>query len=68
MRVRIPKSEREFSAVAGRTLLDAALAAGLNLPHSCKGGNCGACRARLITGEIAYPNGPPLGLTPGKVR
>jgi CDP-4-dehydro-6-deoxyglucose reductase, E3 len=67
VRVRIPKSEREFSAVAGRTLLDAALAAGLNLPHSCKGGNCGACRARLITGEITYPNGPPLGLTPGEV-
>ena len=33
----------------------------LNLPHSCKGGNCGSCRARLLQGEIHYPNGPPLG-------
>jgi CDP-4-dehydro-6-deoxyglucose reductase len=37
------------------------------LPHSCKGGNCGACRARLIQGEIDYPNGPPLGLSETEV-
>jgi len=44
-------------------VLDAALDAGLNLAHSCKGGNCGACRARLLEGEVVYPYGPPLGLT-----
>lgn len=44
-------------------MLDAALDAGFNLPHSCKTGNCGACRARLIEGEVRYPNGAPLGLT-----
>jgi CDP-4-dehydro-6-deoxyglucose reductase len=54
---------REFDAAPGQALLEAALDARLNLPHSCKGGNCGACRARLIQGEVFYPNGPPLGLT-----
>jgi CDP-4-dehydro-6-deoxyglucose reductase len=44
-------------------VLDAALNAGLNLPHSCKGGNCGACRARLFEGKASYPNGVPLGLS-----
>jgi len=44
-------------------LLDAAFAASLNLPHSCKSGNCGSCRARLHSGEIYYPNGTPLGLS-----
>ena len=44
-------------------MLDAALAAGLNLPHSCKSGHCSSCRARLMSGQIRYPNGPPLGLT-----
>jgi CDP-4-dehydro-6-deoxyglucose reductase len=39
----------------------------LNLPHSCKGGNCGSCRARLLTGEIDYPNGRPLGLSDAEV-
>jgi CDP-4-dehydro-6-deoxyglucose reductase len=48
-------------------VLDAALAAGLNLPHSCKGGNCGACRARLLEGEVSYPNGAPLGLSGSEV-
>jgi CDP-4-dehydro-6-deoxyglucose reductase len=46
-----------------QSLLDAALGASLNLPHSCKGGNCGSCRARLLHGEVYYPNGPPLGLS-----
>jgi CDP-4-dehydro-6-deoxyglucose reductase, E3 len=52
-----------FSAAPGQPLLEAAFNASLNLPHSCKGGNCGSCRARLLRGEIYYPNGPPLGLS-----
>lgn len=48
-------------------MLDAALGASLNLPHSCKSGNCGLCRARLETGEVYYPHGPPLGLTEAEV-
>ena len=44
-------------------MLDAALAAGLNLPHSCKSGHCGSCRARLLAGEIRYRGGRPLGLS-----
>lgn len=52
----------------GETLLDAGLRAGLNLPHSCKGGHCGSCRARLVQGSIAYPNGRPLGLSADEER
>jgi len=39
----------------------------LNLPHSCKSGNCGSCRARLLKGDIYYPHGPPLGLSDDEV-
>ena len=46
-----------------RPILEAALTAGLNLPHSCKSGHCSSCRVRLRAGEIEYPNGVPLGLT-----
>jgi CDP-4-dehydro-6-deoxyglucose reductase, E3 len=46
----------------GETILDAALRAGLNLPHSCKGGHCSSCRARIREGSIVYPRGRPLGL------
>lgn len=33
-------------------VLDAALAAGLDLPYSCKGGVCCTCRARVLQGEV----------------
>ena len=67
MRISLTKPNISFSAAPDQSLLDAALGASLNLPHSCKGGNCGSCRARLLTGEIYYPNGPPLGLSDAEV-
>jgi CDP-4-dehydro-6-deoxyglucose reductase len=67
LRISLYTSERSFSAAPGQSLLDAALGAGLNVPHSCVGGNCGACRARLVRGEIEYPNGRPLGLSTSEV-
>jgi CDP-4-dehydro-6-deoxyglucose reductase, E3 len=56
-------AQRSFEVRPDQNLLDAALNAALNVPHSCKGGKCGACRARLIDGEIVYPYGTPLGLS-----
>jgi CDP-4-dehydro-6-deoxyglucose reductase len=46
---------RTILADAERPVLEAALAAGLNLPHSCKSGHCTSCRAQLRAGEIGYP-------------
>src|SRR5271170_7998881 len=63
VRISLSKSDRSFSVAPDQSILDAALDAGLNLPHSCKGGNCGTCRARLLQGEVSYPNGRPLGLS-----
>jgi CDP-4-dehydro-6-deoxyglucose reductase/ferredoxin-NAD(P)+ reductase (naphthalene dioxygenase ferredoxin-specific) len=34
------------------TILDAALAAGVPFPHSCRAGECGACKSRLVSGEV----------------
>jgi CDP-4-dehydro-6-deoxyglucose reductase len=67
VRVSLSKSDRSFSVAPAQPVLEAALEARLNLPHSCKGGNCGACRARLLEGEVAYPNGRPLGLSEAEV-
>ena len=67
MRISILKSNTRFSVAPDQSLLDAALCASLNLPHSCKSGNCGSCRARLLQGKIDYPNGPPLGLSAAEV-
>jgi len=67
LRVRVVNSDRGFAVAPGQSLLDAALAAGWKLPHSCRGGNCGLCKSRLLRGDIAYPNGPPLGLSDAEV-
>jgi CDP-4-dehydro-6-deoxyglucose reductase, E3 len=61
--VRIEPHGRTLKVTADEPVLQAALAAGLNLPHSCKSGHCSSCRARLVAGEIHYPNGRPPGLT-----
>jgi CDP-4-dehydro-6-deoxyglucose reductase, E3 len=66
--VRIEPHGRTLRVAAAQPVLEAALAAGLNLPHSCKSGHCSSCRARLVAGEIRYPDGRPLGLTAAEER
>jgi len=66
--VRIEPHGRRIVVAENRSVLDAALAAGLNLPHSCKSGHCASCRARLKSGEIHYPNGRTAGLTEAEAR
>jgi len=36
----------------GQAILDAGLAAGMNVPYACKGGVCCTCRARVLEGEV----------------
>lgn len=36
----------------GQSLLDAALAADLDVPHACKAGVCSTCRAMVVEGEV----------------
>ena len=44
---------RELPFTRGQpSILDAASAAGLEVPYSCTSGVCGTCRARLIEGEV----------------
>lgn len=41
-----------FTVPPGSHVVDAALAAGIRVPYSCKGGMCCTCRARLIEGRV----------------
>lgn len=62
-RLRIEPYGRTVIVRPTQNLLDAALSAGLNVPHSCKSGHCASCRARLLAGSIHYLQGRPLGIT-----
>lgn len=62
LKITLAGDGRSFAAEPDEAVLEAALRAGINLPHSCKGGNCSSCRARIVSGRIQYPLGRPLGL------
>jgi CDP-4-dehydro-6-deoxyglucose reductase len=56
--VRVIPSGREFSVEADETILDGALRNGLAFPYGCRGGACGACKAKLIDGSVNYADEP----------
>ncbi|RLK48211.1 CDP-4-dehydro-6-deoxyglucose reductase [Alkalispirillum mobile] len=62
-KVLIERTGHEFTVEEGESILDAALHHGLILPYSCRGGSCGACMGKVISGEIDYPAGRPDGLS-----
>jgi ring-1,2-phenylacetyl-CoA epoxidase subunit PaaE len=37
----------------GERVLDAVLAVRADAPYACKGGVCGTCRARIVSGEVS---------------
>ncbi|MER1968354.1 CDP-6-deoxy-delta-3,4-glucoseen reductase [Castellaniella sp. GW247-6E4] len=47
-----------FTVEPGQTVLDAALAAGLVLPYSCRTGACSTCRGRVVSGEYDAGEAP----------
>lgn len=50
--VTIQPSGHEFFVDGNDTLLDAALRNGVSLSYGCSNGNCGECRARVVSGEV----------------
>jgi len=44
--------QREVVVEDGQTILEAALAQGVNWPYGCAHGMCGACKARCVSGEV----------------
>lgn len=51
-----------FQARQGQTLLDAALANGIPLPHDCRAGHCGTCCVRLVAGTVEGGKGTAPGI------
>jgi CDP-4-dehydro-6-deoxyglucose reductase len=50
--VSLQPSGHDFFVEGNDTLLEAALKAGLALNYGCSSGNCGLCKARVISGQV----------------
>ena len=50
--IEIEGEERLLIVPRGKSILESALSSGIKLRHSCTEGQCGTCRAQLITGEV----------------
>jgi CDP-4-dehydro-6-deoxyglucose reductase, E3 len=55
---------RAIAADSALSILEHARRAGINLPHSCRGGRCGSCKARLVAGSVQPLMLNALGLSP----
>ncbi len=49
--VQLASGKHLFSATAHESILDAAIRAGVPLNYGCSNGNCGLCKARIISGK-----------------
>jgi CDP-4-dehydro-6-deoxyglucose reductase len=52
--VTVENTGETYSCAPDISLLDAALAAGLHMPHNCRGGACGTCKAQLLDGTVDH--------------
>ncbi len=52
--VTLKSSNHSFSVEAGETVLEAALRQHIGLPYGCRSGACGACKGRIVSGEVDY--------------
>lgn len=57
IKVSFRKKEYDLHVDTQKTVLDAALDAGINIPHSCKSGICSTCLGKVKTGEVKMLDG-----------
>jgi CDP-4-dehydro-6-deoxyglucose reductase/ferredoxin-NAD(P)+ reductase (naphthalene dioxygenase ferredoxin-specific) len=50
--VKIRGTDKVVEVGDDETILEAALSAGIDYPFGCQSGNCGACKSRLLAGEV----------------
>ena len=51
----------QTNEIPGKSLVEHAHAANVDIPTNCTSGNCGSCMVTLLSGEVSLPNP----LTPG---
>jgi CDP-4-dehydro-6-deoxyglucose reductase len=61
-RITLARSGKCFAVERDETILEAALRNEIWLPHACRSGSCGTCRAIIVAGTVNYDSGSPAGL------
>jgi len=56
--VTVTPSNHQFTVQPGQTVLDAALAAGVVLPYSCRNGACSSCKGKVVSGQYDAGGAP----------
>lgn len=64
--LRLPQVQSRVAVAREQTVLEAALDAGVEFPHSCRSGRCGACKSRLLSGEVMMLEHSPFALDVGE--
>ena len=64
--IRVEPSGHVFDSDEGETILDAALRAGVLLPYGCRDGLCGACRGKVLAGDIDHGSASTVVLSPAE--
>lgn len=62
--VSIQPSGHEFTVENGETVLQAALRQDFALPYGCRNGACGACKGKVLQGEVDFGDHQPATLPP----
>lgn len=65
--VTVQPSQHQFAADADKSVLDAALAAGILLPYSCRSGACSTCKAKIVSGSVEAGSSAAQILTPAEI-
>jgi CDP-4-dehydro-6-deoxyglucose reductase len=52
--VTVRPTNHQFTVDEGETVLAAGLRAGVVLAYGCRNGACGACKGKIVTGEVDY--------------
>lgn len=66
-KVTVQPAGHTFWAESNEPLLEAGLRQGVALPYGCRGGVCGSCVATVLQGQVHYPDGEPMGLSPAEL-
>lgn len=59
-RIRLEPGGQTFDGDENEPILGAALRAGITLPYGCRTGHCGACRGRVLAGEVDHGETSPF--------